>query len=176
MKIQIKLQFSENVLFEGEYESTKKALETAVQQKADLYGADLRGANLYGADLYGADLRGANLRGANLRGADLYGADLRGADLYGANLRGANLRGEKLLIAPILISGLRWEICITHGFMQIGCERHTHKEWASFKRDVISGMADKAWDWWKQHKDMLLGFCAVNAAEASKVEKEKEAA
>jgi hypothetical protein len=60
MKIQIKLKFSDNVLFEGEYESLKHAVVDAVNKNTDLRdtnlrGTDLRGANLYGANLYGAD-------------------------------------------------------------------------------------------------------------------------
>ena len=64
MHVQIKLKFSDKVLFEGEYESTKKALEKAVNEGADLKGAYLEGANLKGAHLKGADLKGANLEGA----------------------------------------------------------------------------------------------------------------
>jgi uncharacterized protein YjbI with pentapeptide repeats len=199
VKIQIKLKFSNTILFEGDYESLKHALVTAVKNGADLRGADLYGADLYGADLYGANLRGADLRGAdlygaNLRGADLYGAnlrgadlrgadlrgadlrgaDLRGADLYGADLRGAdlygaNLRGEKLKVAPVFIRGMRWEIIITSGFMAIGCQRHEHTAWEGFNRTDIAPMAEGAWDWWKQHKDALLGLCRINAEEAAKI-------
>ena len=86
MKIQIKSRFTDSVLFECDKNSMKLAVEFALEQKADLYGADLRGA----------DLRGADLRDANLRGADLRGANLYGADLCGANLRGAHLRGAKI--------------------------------------------------------------------------------
>ncbi len=98
MHIQIKFRWSDKILFEGEYESTKKALTDAV-----LRGAVLRGAVLRGADLTDADLRGADLTDADLTGADLRGADLTGADLTGAVLRGAVLRGFKTdLIAEIL--------------------------------------------------------------------------
>lgn len=108
------------VIFTGEYDTTKEAVEEAVEQGADLCdanlgGADLGGANLGGADLVGAYLRGANLggaylydadlRGANLRGANLGGANLRGAYLYGADLRGANLRGANLRDEIKLLSG-----------------------------------------------------------------------
>jgi hypothetical protein len=101
MYIQIKHLINNSVLFEGDYGTLKEAVEAAVRQKVDLYGAnlygaDLCGADLYGANLYGADLYGANLYGADLRGADLHGADLHGADLHGANLCGANLRGADL--------------------------------------------------------------------------------
>ena len=75
MKITIKARFSDAIVFEGEYEATRHAVEAAAKSGADLYGADL-----YGADLYGADLRGADLYDADLRGADLCGADLCGAD------------------------------------------------------------------------------------------------
>ena len=170
MKITIRARFSDAIKFEGEYTSTRHACES---NKANLYGANLRGANLYGANLRGANLRGANLRGAdlygaNLRGADLYGADLCGADLRDADLYGADLYGEKLIVQPVFISGLRWEITISAEYLQIGCERHTHKEWAEFKRPRISAMDKGAYDWWKAHKDMLLGLCKLNAEAAEK--------
>ena len=66
MQIQIKSLISGSVLFEGEFESIKKAVESA-----NLSGADLSGANLRSADLRSADLRSADLSGANLRSANL---------------------------------------------------------------------------------------------------------
>ena len=140
MKITIRARFSDDIKFEGEYTSTRHACES-------------NKANLRGADLYGASLRGADLYGANL---------------YGANQRGANLYGEKLIVQPVFISGLRWEITISAEYLQIGCERHTHKEWAEFKRPRISAMDKGAYDWWKAHKDMLLGLCKLNAEAAEK--------
>ena len=47
----------------------KEAVESAVNDGANLYGANLRCANLDGANLDGANLYGANLYGANLYGA-----------------------------------------------------------------------------------------------------------
>jgi hypothetical protein len=110
MRIEIK-NISGAIIYSGEFESVKHAIEQAVVDGANLLGADLREAdlreaNLLGADLREADLRRANLHGANLRGADLreadlreanlLGADLRRANLHGANLRGADLRGVDL--------------------------------------------------------------------------------
>ena len=108
-KIQIKSIWGK-ILFEHESEnnSTKKTLEYARQQRADLQGAYLRGA-----DLRGADLQGADLRGADLQGADLEGAYLRGADLEGAYL-------------PIFC---KWGHYIREGKIHIGCESKTPKEW-----------------------------------------------
>ena len=85
MKIEIKNRFNGSILFEGEFESLKVALEIAVKGDADLRdaylsGAYLRGANLSGADLSGADLSGANQIDANLRDAYLRDANLSGAD------------------------------------------------------------------------------------------------
>jgi hypothetical protein len=100
MRIEIK-NISGAIIYSGEFESVRHAIEQAVVDKAnlheaDLHEADLREANLYGADLYGADLRGADLRGADLRETDLYGADLREADLRGADLRETDLREANL--------------------------------------------------------------------------------
>jgi len=98
MKIEIKSQFSDAVLFghDAEENSLKLTLDAAVSAKANLRGADLSGANLRSANLRDASLDGANLRGASLDGASLDGANLRGASLYGANLRGASLDGASL--------------------------------------------------------------------------------
>ena len=93
MKITIKAQFGDKILFEGEYESVKQAIVKAVSDDADLSGANLSGAYLSDAYLRGADLRGADLRGADLSDADLSGADLSDAYLSDAYLRGADLRG-----------------------------------------------------------------------------------
>jgi len=184
MKITIKSRWNDKVLFEGEYESTKHALIDAVAKRADLYGANLQGAdlqganlqgaNLRGADLYGANLQGADLQGANLQGANLRGADLQWANLRGANLRGANLQGEKLKIQPIMMQLDRWDVIITHGFMQIGCEYHSHKEWKKFNRVRIAKMADKAWGWWKEHKTMLLAACDIQVKQAGKIKDNSE--
>ena len=131
---------------------------------ANLHGANLRGANLRGANLRGANLTGANLNGADLRGADLRGADLHGADLNGADLRGADLRGANLNVAdlagadlrgaiihpgitvqsaPIQIVGLAWSVVIWDRHMQIGCEFHSHAEWADFDQSEWIRMGGK---------------------------------
>jgi uncharacterized protein YjbI with pentapeptide repeats len=186
MKIEIKHQFTNAVLCEFEAVDLKDAVQQAVVKGANLSGADLRGADLYGAklrgaNLYGADLYGANLRGADLRGADLYGANLRGADLYGAdlygadlsganlsgaNLRGADLRGERIAIAPILIGGLLWDVCISESFLEIGCQRHEHKVWSNFTDDEISEMSSDAIGFWAAHKSWLLASCKAHRKES----------
>ena len=153
--IQIKSRFTGNVL---------KEVDAADLRGADLCDADLRGANLRGADLRGANLRGADLRGANLLGADLREADLRGADLRDANLLGANLRGEKLKSIPVFICGLTWFVTVTNEYLTIGCQRHTHAEWAAFSDEQIAGMADGALDFWQMWKPSLLSVCAFQAA------------
>ena len=118
MKIQIKSRYDDSVIFEGEFENLRQAVETAVKNKVSLYGANLRGAylrgaNLSGADLGGADLGGANLGNANLSRADLSwayldGADLTGANLYGSNLGNANLSGANLSVAQLRGADLRF--------------------------------------------------------------------
>ena len=111
-------------------------------------------ANLCDANLYGANLRGANLYGANLYGANLYGANLRGADL-----RGADIDGETVTKQPIILSSLRWFVLITDNYMRIGCQRHTHDEWAAFSDEEIKNMDSHAPVFWGEYKGMLLGIC-----------------
>jgi uncharacterized protein YjbI with pentapeptide repeats len=100
--------------------------------------------------------------------ANLSGANLYGANLYGANLYGAKNDGEEIAITPIPIGGLRWPVLVTDGYMRIGCQRHSHDEWASFTAAQIEDMASDAPDFWAQWKDSLLSMCR---AHASKIEK-----
>ena len=92
------------------------------------------------------------------QGADLRDANLRGADLRGANLRGADLRGAKN--APLIITGLRWVVYISGtGNMRIGRQNHSIKHWDNFSDELINRMDDCALEFWKQHKEMLMGIC-----------------
>ena len=119
---------------------------------ADLSYANLSGANLSGADLSYADLSYANLSGANLSGADLSGANLSGADLRGANLSGAH--GVNDCAKCIQID--TYPITYTAEIIQIGCQRHTHQEWADFTDAQIRAMdGTKALSWWRKYKDWL---------------------
>lgn len=112
----------------------------------------------------------ANLTGANLRGADLMGADLMGADIMGAYLRGAYLTGadgEKIPItkAPMQIVNLRWMITIWDAHMQIGCEFHSHAEWAEFDDARIKQMDGNALDFWREWKEILMAMCKKHGGE-----------
>ena len=187
--IQIKHRYTDAVLFECDVSEEhsgmvmRYALEKATEAKANLRGADLSGANLrganlrganlsysdlYGANLYGADLRDANLSYSDLSGANLRGADLRGANLRGANLRGANLEGEILSQTPISMTGLRWNILITDGFMRIGCQRHSHADWEGFGSGAIESMDCNAPSFWSQWRDPLMAMCKSHASTAKK--------
>jgi uncharacterized protein YjbI with pentapeptide repeats len=176
MKIEIRHRYTDNVIYACDMDDLRSVVVKAVADGANLRGADLRGADLYGANLRGADLRGADLRGADLRGADLrgaalygadlYGADLYGADLYGADLRGADLRGEKIAIAPVLVGGLRWTVCISESYLQIGCQRHLHGDWKAFSDDEIADISDEALQFWQQWKKTLLDMCKAHRKES----------
>jgi len=152
---------------------------------ANLSGANLRSANLSGANLRSADLIGANLSGANLRGANLSGADLSDANLRGANLSGANLRSADLSDANLRganLSGAHganphikciqidtYAITYTSDVMQIGCERHTIAEWASFSDAQIRAMDGvKALARWQKYKDWIFQTIALCPAEPTK--------
>ncbi|MBF0399938.1 MAG: pentapeptide repeat-containing protein [Magnetococcales bacterium] len=151
-------------------DGTVREFETLVG--ANLRGADLRWMDLSGQDLIGADLTRATLYGANLSWANLAGANLTMAKLYGANLTGADLiradiNGEILKSNPIIISNLRWPVLITERYMRIGCERHTHAEWATFSDYAIEAMHPTAAELWRVWKDPLLSMCASHAKLAS---------
>ena len=64
-------RWTDAVIWSGEAESTRDALQKARAACANLTDANLRGADLTDADLTGANLTDANLTGANLRGANL---------------------------------------------------------------------------------------------------------
>jgi uncharacterized protein YjbI with pentapeptide repeats len=160
-------------------------LSGAYLSGADLIGADLSDANLRGAYLSGADLSDANLRGANLSGADLSDANLRGAYLSGANLSRAYLIGADLSDANLRVANLRgahganphikciqidtYAITYTSDVMQIGCQRHTIAEWASFSDAQIRAMDGvKALAWWQKYKDWIFQTIALCPAEPTK--------
>ena len=131
---------------------------------ADLRGADLRGADLSVADLRGADLSvaylsGADLSRANLSGANLSGANLCEADLRGANLYEANRNGYKLNGTPVQILGLYWSVIIFDEHMEIGCEKHSFKDWKRFKDSRIEKMDTNALEFWEENKEWLLNIC-----------------
>jgi len=140
MKIEINCRFSGKVLFshEAENNTTRLTVEAAVKARA-------------------------NLAGAYLAGANLAGANLAGAYLAGANLDGVNLDGETLTKAPLSLLNLTWPVLVTEGYMRIGCQRHTHAEWAEFDTDAIEAMESRAPNFWSQWRDVLLSMCAKHA-------------
>lgn len=133
--MEIKNRYTGEVIFSGDYETTRQCVEAALSSEADLLEADLREADLRWANFREADLRWANLSGANLSGADLRGADLSGANLSGAALRGADLSGAALRGANLqgVAGAIQWQapqgckrICLSvvHGdkvMHKIGC-------------------------------------------------------
>lgn len=125
---------SARVLWEGEAESVKDAVERATASYANLRYADLSGAYLAGANLCRADLREASLCGANLNGACLSGADLSGADLYVTCAD--NVVGVDLLV----LGGGRHRI-VCHGrgpeaSVQIGCQKRPLSYWLEQGRSI----------------------------------------
>jgi len=170
MKIEIKSRYTESILFSHDVvENTLKiSLLAALKAGANLRESNLRGADLLGADLRGADLRGSDLRESNLRGSDLRGADLRGTDMDGANLRGANLDGEKISQPPIKMTGHQYWILITDSFMRIGCQCHTHQQWAEFDSKQIDDMDSHATEFWNQWEAPLLAMCKAHSDKVKK--------
>ncbi|MDC4859573.1 pentapeptide repeat-containing protein [Acinetobacter baumannii] len=79
-KFEIKNRWTEEVLFTCD---VPEGMESGMIARHALESAIADDANLFGADLRGADLRGANLRGANLRDANLRGAKASPLIVYG---------------------------------------------------------------------------------------------
>jgi len=101
-------------------------------------------------------------------GADLCGANLCGANLRVADLGGANLDGEKILQNPIKMIGHQYWILITDSFMRIGCQRHTHQQWAEFDSKQIDDMASHATEFWNQWDEVLLAMCKTHSDKVKK--------
>jgi hypothetical protein len=139
MLINIRHRFTDAIIFECDAADIREAVQIAASKKISLRGANLRAANLRDADLGGANLRAADLRGANLGDAYLGGANLDGADLDGAYL------GDGITVtkAPLQIAGLWWHVLIWDNHMQIGCEFHSHADWAAFSDDDWLRMGGK---------------------------------
>lgn len=142
-------------------------------KKAFLSQVTLRNTDLRDADLSNAYLDSAYLNGTNLSGATLNGVYLFGIDLRSTVLKGAMLDGEELVLAPISILNLRWNVLITGEYMTIGCERHTHQEWTEFTEDRIKAMHPEAFEFWFGNwRIPLLNMCEAhrNACELRKAE------
>lgn len=95
------LDVRNTLLWGGDANDKKDALEQAVHGKVSLKGANLvrwplDGANLAFANLEGADLTGASVSNANLGGANLAGATLRGAVFSGSDMSKADISGADL--------------------------------------------------------------------------------
>lgn len=140
---------SARVLWEGEAESVKDAVERATASYANLRYADLSGTDLRGADLRYADLSGAYLAGANLCRADLREASLCGANLNGACLSGADLSGADLYVTcadnvvgvDLLVLGGGRHRIVCHGrgpeaSVQIGCQKRPLSYWLEQGRSI----------------------------------------
>jgi hypothetical protein len=76
---------SGEILFEGDYPSTKVCLEKALELGSDLTGLELNHQDLSNINLDGAKLNGCQLRHCNLSGANLSECSARAADFSGSS-------------------------------------------------------------------------------------------
>ncbi len=90
--------------------------------------------------------------------------EIEGEKLSGADLSGADLSGEKLKSTPVSIYWLTWIVVVTNEFMTIGCQRHSHAEWAEFSDATIGDMESRALEFWIKWKAPLLSICAAQSA------------
>ena len=68
MNIKIRDRYYDSILFEGEFDNIRLAVEHAVRARTNLFEANLTYANLTDANLTDANLTGAHLTDANLTG------------------------------------------------------------------------------------------------------------
>ena len=95
-------------------------------------------------------------------------AYLRGANLSGANLRENSLwntTGNSREIKSVQTDG--WTVTYTATHMQIGCQRHTLKEWWAFGDDEIKRMDSSAASWWKVWRPILRKIIKASPAVAT---------
>ena len=66
---------------------------------------------------------------------------------------------------PICVTGLHYSVTITDSEMRIGCELHSHAEWAAFDDERIAKMDGRAArKFWDEHKATLLALCKSHRA------------
>ena len=118
MKHQIKNRWTGEVIYEGEAETLRDLVATAVKEKVSLSDSDLRDSNLRGSDLSDSDLRGSNLRGS-----DLSDSDLRGSDLSDVKI--------KRLAVFVIYKYQTWAVISGTGdqWVRMGCYFRTRKDW-----------------------------------------------
>ena len=63
--------------------------------------------------------------------------------------------------ALLSINGLRWPVSTDGKSIQIGGKHHSVEDWRAFDDRVIAKMDLDALEFWKAHKDMVLGLAEV---------------
>ena len=63
--------------------------------------------------------------------------------------------------ALLSLNGLRWPVSTDGKSIQIGCQYHSVGEWQAFDDRVIAKMDPDALEFWKAHKEMVLGLAEV---------------
>ena len=63
--------------------------------------------------------------------------------------------------ALLSLNGLRWPVSTDGKSIQIGCQHHSVDEWRAFDDRVIAKMDSDALDFWKAHKEVVLGLAEV---------------
>ena len=121
--------------------------------------------DIYGRVVWhGGVWHGGDWRGGDWRGGDWLGGDWRGGVWRGGDWRGGVWRGEKITRPPVEVTNLpHWHVTISDTRMEIGCQLHTHSEWAAFDDAAIVAMDRKALRFWRTYKGALLYMCAARA-------------
>ena len=70
------------------------------------------------------------------------------------------------------LNGLRWSVSTDGKSIQIGCQHHSVDEWRAFDDRAIAKMDSGALEFWKAHKDMVLGLAEVRAEVRNNMEDE----
>ncbi len=135
---------------------TKPDLTVEPTRRPDLRRADMRNTDAKEAVFDGSAFRGASFKNANFDRADFTGASFSNVTMTGAEFEGMPL-GRR----HIILTGLLYLVVITDSRMFLGCEHHTHEEWAEMSDEAISAMDDPALEFWYTWREPLLSACAT---------------
>lgn len=136
------------------------------RKRADFTDKDLSGLDFSGRYLYMVKFVNANCEYANFTDADCEDVDFTNANCKGANFKGAELWetiGNNKQIKSLSMGF--YSVVYTKDSLQVGCQRHSFKEWLSFTDFEIDKMSPCALRWWMKFKEPLFKTIEQDPAE-----------
>jgi uncharacterized protein YjbI with pentapeptide repeats len=117
-----------------------------------------------GTSFVGTRFDGTSFVGTSFVGTRFDGTSFVGTRFDGTSFVGTRFDGNPITKQPIYISGFPWSVTILQHCMLIGCQHHSHAEWANLGEDIIEDAGGKkAVELWAIYKSILLALCAEQA-------------